>query len=602
MAENTEVSQVSKQMEGLSVEGNKQLFVGSLKPGTSEQELNDFFSDHKFSVIHTSIKVSSKDLTNVFGNVKFGTAAEAQKALETLNGTDFKGNKIQLMTWSPATVLKSKETANLYIKDLDQSITQKDLKEKFSVFGTILSVKLETFQDGMSKGFGYVQFEDVNCATKAIEELNNTDWNGKVITVCHFKKKGEREERKLVKNNLYVRNFPASFTEEDLKELFSKHGPITSLMIKPHQDGKKQAFICFETGEQAQNAIQALNGTLVGDCTEGLYVTELISKHEREEQNAQHYKKLKTQNMYKSLAQNLYVNGIPKDQTEEDIRKEFEKFGPVSSIRMHMMPSREDKTKQEFLGAAFVNFENPNDAKTAVYRGNIEFMFGTKILVDYYKPKEITLNEKKEEAGIQMKKFMHDFMMSAMSQARGGSYRGGRGSRGNRGGAPYSSYNSHQMPAPTYLGGAGYSHNAPPMPQNRGYGQATYGNPPLPESTIPNVSMPPVLPVVTGPPPIGNSFPMNPPIAQVTPPTPESSQEIVSVKDISGMSEEETRNFIGEKIYPYIEKHYKEEAPRITGMIIDMDPKELIPSLKSEEDLIVLAKQGFELLKDSTKE
>ena len=71
---------------------------------------------------------------------------------------------------------------------------------------------------------------------------------------------------------------------------------------------------------------------------------------------------------------------------------------------------------------------------------------------------------------------------------------------------------------------------------------------------------------------------------------------------MASMDEEERKNYIGEKIYPIIENMYHEEAPRITGMIIDMDPEELRPSLKSREDLERLAKQGYDLLQENPSE
>mmetsp|Transcript_14966 Transcript_14966/g.14834 ORF Transcript_14966/g.14834 Transcript_14966/m.14834 type:complete len:461 (-) Transcript_14966:30-1412(-) len=460
--------------------------------------------------------------------------------------------------------------------------------------------------------------------------MDQIDWKGKTITVCIFKRKENREEKKVAKNNLYVRNFPKDYTEEDLTKLFSEHGEITSIAIKPYQD-RKQAFICFSTGEQAQAALSALHGKQLDGCDEPLYVNEFMSKSERVEMNKKVYKKIKEQHLYKSLSQNLCVYGIPTDKTEKDIKEEFERFGPVTSIKMQMGKSPEDPTKQIFLGGAFVFFENPDHAKDAVYRGNIEQMFGTNITVDYYKPKEVSEKEKKEEVGVQMRKMIHTFMMSAMSQARGGyggrgrSYRGGRGPS-NRG--SYSGYSAHN---PGYKAHSGYP-SAPPTQSVGGYNPAAYPNPPLPGSGMPGANVPPVLPTTTTPPiatatgSIGGMLPSNPPVASqppiaTQPPTDSKSASlinppmagqppiattpsapIVSEADMAGMDEEERKQFIGEKIYPIIDSLYSEEAPRITGMIIDMDPVELLPSLKSRNELEKLAKQGYDLLQESPAE
>jgi polyadenylate-binding protein len=587
------------------MEGNKTLYVGNLKPGISNTQLYEFFTGHNFSVVHAKVKISNKNISNVFGAVKFSSEAEAQKALDSLNNSELEGCKLRLMWWSPGSPVKDRENANIYVKDLDNSITQKDLSEKFSAFGKILSVKLETFSDGSSKGFGYVQFEEQKAASQAIEETNNTEWNGKTITVCEFKPRTEREEHKSFKNNLYCRNFPSDYTEDDLKKLFEKHGKITSLLVKPHEDGKKQAFICFETGEQAQQAVRELDGTTVEGSDDPLLVNELLNKHERREENLKNFKKIKEKNLYKSLAQNLYVNGIPKDKTEDEIRQEFEKFGPVSSIKMHMMPSRDDSTKKEFVGAAFVCYEDAEDAKNAVYRGNMEPMFGTSIFIDYYKPKEVKKKEKVEEAGVTMKQMIHSFMMTALSQTnnRGGARgRGHRGGRGRGGQNSYSGYGAPAMPGHGYGSGApsGMNYGQPPVaPANRGYSGASQYNPPLPGSTGSSSVLPPGPPPVSGPPPAG--LPKTGPLPAGSAPV-AGDESIVSKTEVASMTDEDRKNHIGEKIYPIIEEKYGENAPRITGMIIDMDPSDLMPALESRKALEKLAAEGYNLLMENPGE
>lgn len=89
-----------------------------------------------------------------------------------------------------------------------------------------------------------------------------------------------------------------------------------------------------------------------------------------------------------------------------------------------------------------------------------------------------------------------------------------------------------------------------------------------------------------------------PPVA-----APQSTDNVViSQTELKDMSDEEMKNYIGEKIYPLIEEWYGDKAPRITGMIIEMDPNDLIPALQSTTSLKGLADEGFELLKESPDE
>jgi polyadenylate-binding protein len=64
--------------------------------------------------------------------------------------------------------------SNLYVKNLDDSVDDKGLREAFEKFGEITSAKvmLDEKTPPSSKGFGFVCFKDTEAANKAIAEMN----------------------------------------------------------------------------------------------------------------------------------------------------------------------------------------------------------------------------------------------------------------------------------------------------------------------------------------------------------------------------------------------------------------------------------------------
>lgn len=63
---------------------------------------------------------------------------------------------------------------------------------------------------------------------------------------------------------LYVGNLSYDITENDLQDLFSKHGPVTEVAImQDRATGRARGFgfVTMATPEGAQAAIAALNGT-----------------------------------------------------------------------------------------------------------------------------------------------------------------------------------------------------------------------------------------------------------------------------------------------------------------------------------------------------
>jgi RNA recognition motif-containing protein len=65
-------------------------------------------------------------------------------------------------------------------------------------------------------------------------------------------------------NKLYVGNLPFSSTEDDLRELFGRHGGVQSVnVIMDRETGRPRGFGFVEMDDEnaAQDAIRALDGT-----------------------------------------------------------------------------------------------------------------------------------------------------------------------------------------------------------------------------------------------------------------------------------------------------------------------------------------------------
>ncbi len=85
---------------------------------------------------------------------------------------------------------------NIFVGNLNYSITEDDIREIFEEYGELSSVKLITDKfTGKSKGFGFVEMADADEAKKAIEELNGAEVEGRTMVVNESIEK-KRENRK----------------------------------------------------------------------------------------------------------------------------------------------------------------------------------------------------------------------------------------------------------------------------------------------------------------------------------------------------------------------------------------------------------------------
>jgi len=80
----------------------------------------------------------------------------------------------------------------LYIGNLEYSVTDEDLKELFSGEGSVVYTKVIRRLDCKSKGFGFVEMETEEEATKAIEKLDQSNFKDRTIVVNEAKPQKSR--------------------------------------------------------------------------------------------------------------------------------------------------------------------------------------------------------------------------------------------------------------------------------------------------------------------------------------------------------------------------------------------------------------------------
>jgi len=82
---------------------------------------------------------------------------------------------------------------NIYVGNLAYAVTEDDLRDAFSAFGSVNSAKLITDKlSGQSKGFGFVEMDNNSEADTAIKRLNGTPLKERNMTVNEAKPRTDR--------------------------------------------------------------------------------------------------------------------------------------------------------------------------------------------------------------------------------------------------------------------------------------------------------------------------------------------------------------------------------------------------------------------------
>jgi RNA recognition motif-containing protein len=73
---------------------------------------------------------------------------------------------------------------NIYVGNLSYGMSEGELRDAFSAFGEVSSVKiLMDRETGRSRGFGFVEMPNQNEAETAVSQLNGKDIGGRSLRV-----------------------------------------------------------------------------------------------------------------------------------------------------------------------------------------------------------------------------------------------------------------------------------------------------------------------------------------------------------------------------------------------------------------------------------
>ena len=134
-----------------------------------------------------------------FGIVQFSSEKEAKEILDKLDGKEIQGLKLNVKLYQQHKKINS--GCNLYIRNIPLNAKENDLIKIFNKYGKDTSVRIEMYkkEDKMlSKGFGYLSFDNSESAEKAMDDLNGKYLPGfeawsKTLLIEPFLSKQERE-------------------------------------------------------------------------------------------------------------------------------------------------------------------------------------------------------------------------------------------------------------------------------------------------------------------------------------------------------------------------------------------------------------------------
>ena len=175
-------------------EETKSIFVGSLSWNVDNDRLEQEFAECG-EVVSATVQVDrNSGRSRGFGYVHF-TTSEAVEAALAMNGKEIDGRAVNIDKSTPRNQNAARENrANtfgdkqsppssvLFVGNLSFNVSEDQVWEAFSEHGDVKSVRLPTDRDsGRPKGFGYVEFSDIDSAKKAHSAMQGQDIDGRTL-------------------------------------------------------------------------------------------------------------------------------------------------------------------------------------------------------------------------------------------------------------------------------------------------------------------------------------------------------------------------------------------------------------------------------------
>ncbi|GKU93819.1 hypothetical protein SLEP1_g7382 [Rubroshorea leprosula] len=221
--------------------------------------------------------------------------------------------------------------SEVYIGGIPHDVTEEDLKRFCESVGEVTEVRIMKGKNSNeNKGFAFVTFRSVELASKAIDELNNIEFKGKRIK-CSTSQ---------TKHRLFIGNVPRSWEEEDLRKVVSKIGPgVTKVELvkdmKNSSNNRGFAFVEYYNNVCAEYSRQKMMNPKfrLGDNA------PTVSWAEPKNADSSAASQVKT----------VYVKNLPKNITQDQLKKLFEHHGKITKIVLPPVKAGQEKNRIGFV-------------------------------------------------------------------------------------------------------------------------------------------------------------------------------------------------------------------------------------------------------------
>lgn len=176
--------------------------------GDDEDEAEETGNDGSNASRKGSKELDTQNITQNIQHGKFKDESSEETYGEEIVGDDEKSNELEKE--------ELLDTGRLFIRNLPYTTTEEELEEHFGKFGNVSQVHIVVDKDTkMSRGIAYVLYDLPESALRALEELDNSIFQGRLLHVMAAKQKNSLQKQG---TNISTKEQPKNLKQQRLEE------------------------------------------------------------------------------------------------------------------------------------------------------------------------------------------------------------------------------------------------------------------------------------------------------------------------------------------------------------------------------------------------
>ena len=248
-------------------------------------------------------------------------------------------------TAPPEAPARDREYSSVIASRLPADVTADEVRAFFRECGAILEIAgprtvAERTEEGEETSAALVEFADRAAAgaahTRTLKRVRGFEVLVSPSQQC----------------TLYVTNFPPDADDAAIRERFGRYGAIFDVRwpSRKFMHSRRFCYVQYVQPAYAQAALAEHGAHWHGDHPLSVLLSNPAHRKQRTDANAND--------------KELFVSGLPRGATAEELRALFEAHAPVRDVRMPQRPDGKSR------GIAFLDFATPLDARRAMHATN----------------------------------------------------------------------------------------------------------------------------------------------------------------------------------------------------------------------------------------